>query len=70
MSPALQLVRSNSSHDAHPISFFFAADNIILGVPFRGGLQFFYYNNRKMCMKGRQSVVVRGLRIGVGPERR
>jgi hypothetical protein len=31
------------------------------------GLQFFYNRN---SMKGRQRTTVRGLRIGVGPERR
>lgn len=73
MSPILQLSHNNSQDDDDDddaqISSFFAADydDVFLRTRCLRGLQFFYNRN---SMKGRQRTTVRGLRIGVGPERR
>jgi hypothetical protein len=72
MSPILQLSHNNSQDDDDDdaqISSFFAADydDVFFHTRCLRGLQFFYNRN---SMKGRQRTTVRGLRIGVGPERR
>ncbi len=72
MSPILQLSHNNSQDDDDDdaqISSFFAEDydDVFFHTRCLRGLQFFYNRN---SMKGRQRTTVRGLRIGVGPERR